>query len=86
ENVFGDLPQPSAQVAIETIAARNPDLVVLLDGDPNPAWADRPEWQVVPAVRQRRFVTVRGTEFARPTPRALGAVRRLRTLLDSVAR
>jgi iron complex transport system substrate-binding protein len=85
ENVFGDLPQPSTQVAIETIAARNPDLVVLLDGEANPAWAARPEWQVVPAVRQRRFVVVQGTEFARPTPRALAAVRRLRTLLDSVA-
>lgn len=86
ENVFGDLSQPSAQVAIETIAARDPDLVLLLDGERDPAWADRPEWQVVRAVRHRRFGVMQGTEFARPTPRALAAIRALRVMLDSVAR
>lgn len=85
ENVFADLAQPSAQVTIETIAARDPDLVLLLEGE-EPAWATRPEWQVVRAVRERRFGFVRGTEFARPTFRALDAVRSLRGMLDSVAR
>jgi ABC-type Fe3+-hydroxamate transport system substrate-binding protein len=85
ENVFGDLTQPSAQVAIETIAAREPDLVVLLDAG-DAAWAARPEWQVVRAVHERRFAAVQGTEFARPTFRALDAARRLRVALDAVAR
>jgi ABC-type Fe3+-hydroxamate transport system substrate-binding protein len=85
ENVFADLPQPSAQVTIETIAARDPDLVLLL-GESEPSWAARPEWQVVRAVRERRFGAVQGTEFARPTFRALDAVRRLRATLDAVAR
>jgi ABC-type Fe3+-hydroxamate transport system substrate-binding protein len=85
ENVFADLPQPSAHVTIETIAARDPDLVLLL-GEGEPSWAARPEWQVVRAVRERRFGGVQGTEFARPTFRALDAVRRLRATLDSLAR
>jgi ABC-type Fe3+-hydroxamate transport system substrate-binding protein len=84
-NVFADLPQPSAQVTIETIAAREPDLVLLLDAGA-PAWAERPEWQVVRAVRERRFAAVRGTEFARPGFRALDAVRSLRAALESAAR
>jgi ABC-type Fe3+-hydroxamate transport system substrate-binding protein len=76
-NVFADLPAPSAQVTVEAIAARDPDLIVLLDADGMPAWSGRPEWQVVRAVRERRFLPVRGTAFARPTLRALDAVRML---------
>lgn len=75
ENVFGDLLQPSGQVTLETIAARDPDVVILLDAAGMPAWAERPEWQVVRAVRERRFVPVTGSVFARPTLRALDAVR-----------
>lgn len=77
-NVFADLDLPSAQVTVEAIAARDPDLIVLLDADGMPAWSARPEWQVVRAVRERRFLPVRGTAFARPTLRALEAVRTLR--------
>lgn len=84
-NVFADLPRPSAQVTIETIAARDPDLVVLLDAG-DASWAARPEWQVVRAVRERRFAAVQGTEFARPTFRALDAARSLQAALDSAAR
>lgn len=83
ENVFADLPQPSAQVTIETIAARKPDLVLLLDAG-EASWAARPEWQVVDAVRERRFASVSGTQFARPTFRALEAVRALETALAAV--
>lgn len=83
DNVFGDVPQPSLQVTLETIAARDPDLIVLLDADGMPAWSARPEWQVVRAVREGRFVPVRGSVFARPTLRALDAVRVLRARLDS---
>lgn len=84
-NVFADLPRPSGQVAIETIARRDPDALVLLDGTNDPAWASRPEWQVLAAVRDRRFVSVRGSEFARPGFRALAAVRALRAALTRAA-
>jgi len=80
-NVFGDLAQPSAQVTIEAIAARDPDLIVLLDADGIPAWVERPEWRAVRAVRERRFLPVRGAAFARPTLRALEAVRALQAAL-----
>ncbi len=85
-NVFADLPQPSAQVSVETIVARNPDLIVLLGAEATPAWTTRPEWQAVRAVRERRFVHVSGSEFARPSPRAFGAVRQLQRAVAEVRR
>jgi ABC-type Fe3+-hydroxamate transport system substrate-binding protein len=84
-NVFADLPQPSAPVSVETIAARDPDLIVISDSGV-PAWARRPEWQVVRAVRQRRFVTLAGSDFGRPTFRSLDTARRLRAALEAAAR
>jgi iron complex transport system substrate-binding protein len=82
DNVFADLPQASGQVSIETIAARDPDLVVLLgETAPEPTWAARPEWRVVRAVRNRRFVRLTGSEFARPSLRAIAAARELRAAI-----
>src|SRR5437763_11587084 len=81
-NVFHDIATPSAQVSIETIAARNPDFIaVLSDTGAPPRYADRPEWRVVPAVRQRRFLLLPGRLFGRPSPRSPEAVRELRRRL-----
>ena len=84
-NVFDDIPGPSATVAIETIAARDPD-VFLTFSEGLPAFAERPEWQTIAAVRRRRFVHAIGSEFEYPSPRALEAVRRLREALEAVPR
>ena len=83
ENAFGDLTQPSAQVTIETIVARDPDVVVRLGSSGVPAWAGRPEWRAVRAVRERRFVGVEGLEFEHPSFRAFDGVRRLRAALEA---
>lgn len=80
-NVFDDLAQPSAQTGIEAIAARDPDVLLIL-GEGVPAFARRPEWQNVGAVRRRSFVAVRGSEFERPTFRSFEAVRTLRAALS----
>ncbi|MBI2536574.1 MAG: hypothetical protein HYW06_06345, partial [Gemmatimonadetes bacterium] len=79
-NVFDDLALASAQTGIEVIAARDPDLLLTL-GDGVPAFARRPEWQNVGAVRRRSFVAVQGSEFERPTLRWFEAVRTLRAAL-----
>lgn len=85
-NVFGDLTQPSAQVSIETIAARDPDAVVSLGGGVDSGWSTRPEWQAVRAVRERRFISVTGSAFGHPSFRALAAVRELRAALRRLRR
>jgi iron complex transport system substrate-binding protein len=84
-NLFHDLPQPSAPVSLEAIADRDPDLI-LTTGDSLPRIARRPEWRVVPAVRDQRFVRVHGTEFDRPGPRTPQAIRELREAFRSVDR
>ncbi|NIM52072.1 MAG: ABC transporter substrate-binding protein [Gemmatimonadales bacterium] len=80
-NLFGDLPQPSATVSIETVAARDPDVVLVVEGGERPAWAERPEWQIVGAVREGSFAVVTGTEFGRPSFRAPRAIRQLRSVM-----
>ncbi len=84
-NAFDDLATSSAPVSIEAVAARNPDYV-LVSTEGEPAVAGRPEWQVVGAVRDRKFLRVRGSEFNRPSPRIGSAVRRLAAALDSLSR
>lgn len=81
-NVFADIDAPSAQVTIETVANRNPQLLLYIsEGDGVPDFFARPEWRVVDAVRERRVVHARGSAFSWPSPRAPEAVARLRALL-----
>jgi iron complex transport system substrate-binding protein len=80
-NSFGDVERPSLTVSIETIAERDPDLVLAASDSGVPAWAGRPEWRAVAAVRDKRFVVVHGSEFSRPSFRAPQAIRSLRVAL-----
>ena len=79
-NLFGDLTVPSAQVSIEAIVSRDPD-ALLVSSDGPPAIASRPEWRVVPAVRDNRFIHVTSSAFSRPSPRAAEAIEELKTKL-----
>ncbi|HTL06104.1 MAG TPA: helical backbone metal receptor [Gemmatimonadales bacterium] len=84
-NLFDDLATSSAQVSIEAVAARDPDYILVTSAE-DPAIASRPEWRVVRAVRERRFLRVRGSEFNRPSPRVGLAVRELRAALAALPR
>lgn len=79
-NLFGDLTVPSATVSIEAIAARDPDLVLVGDSG-LPAITGRPEWRVVRAVREQRFVHFSPPAFGRPSPRAPDVILALRQAL-----
>jgi iron complex transport system substrate-binding protein len=83
-NVFDDLPSSSAPVSIEAVVARNPDYI-LVSSEGDPAIASRPEWRSVRAVRERRFLRVKGSEFNRPSPRIGSAVRQLARALGGAA-
>ena len=76
-NLFGDLATPSAQVSLEAIVARNPD-ALLVSSDGPPAIAGRPEWRIVPAVKENRFIHVTSSAFSRPSPRAAEAIDELK--------
>ena len=83
-NAFADVTASSGVVSIEAVAARNPDLIYTTAEGPS-TFARRPEWQAVPAVRERRFLKMAGSEFNRPSPRAPAAIRRLAAQLKAVA-
>jgi len=82
QNSFADVNRPSLTVSIETIAARDPDLALVASDSGVPAWAGRPEWRAVTAVRNSSFVVVQGSEFSRPSFRAPQAIRTLRAALQ----
>jgi iron complex transport system substrate-binding protein len=84
-NLFDDVTATAGPVSIEAVAARDPDFIFTTSEGPV-AFAQRPEWQVVRAVRERRFIRVTGSEFNRPSPRAPAAVRELSARLRTVAR
>jgi ABC-type Fe3+-hydroxamate transport system substrate-binding protein len=89
-NVFADISTPSASVSLETIAARNPDVIAVLVDDSStqqkPSFAGRREWQAVRAVRDSRYVRLSSVLFGRPSPRAPEAVEELRRLLQPSTR
>jgi len=76
QNLFDDVTASAGPVSIEAVAARDPDFIFTTTDGPS-AFARRPEWQVVRAVRERRFIRVTGSEFNRPSPRAPAAIREL---------
>lgn len=83
-NVFHDLGAASATVSIETIAARNPDVILVMsDSTALPAYSRRPEWRAVRAVRERRFIMLPADLFGRPAPTAPAAVAALRRALET---
>jgi len=86
-NAFGDIRAPSAVVGLESVAQRDPDVVLDLGSDSEAtALARRPGWQAIRAVRLGRVIGIRGSEFNRPSPRLPEAVRRLAERLDAAER
>lgn len=75
-NAFADVTGPSAPTSVEAVSARDPDLLLVL-GPGVPVALRGPQWRSVGAVRRRRVVSVSGSEFERPSFRALVAVREL---------
>jgi len=84
-NLFADISATSAAVSIEAVAARDPDVVLLASEGPL-AFASRPEWQVVRAVREHRFARVSGSAFGHPGPRSPAAIEELARQLQEFER
>ena len=84
-NLFADVTSSAGTVSIEAVASRDPDLILTTTAGPV-AFAERPEWQTVRAVREQRFLPVSGSEFNRPSPRAPAAIRELARMLRERAR
>ncbi len=84
-NLFEDIAASAAPVSIEAVSVRDPDVIFRTTAGPS-SFANRPEWRVVRAVRERRFLDVSGSEFNRPGPRSPTAIRELSRRLREVSR
>ena len=79
-NLYADLPDPGPAVAVESVLARNPDLILALAGDPASAaaWAQR--WQAFPvlaAVRAGHVLAWSDPRLSRLGPAMLDATEAL---------
>lgn len=81
-NLFGDVAASAGPVSIEAVTSRDPDFIFTTTDGPS-SFARRPEWQVVRAVREHRFLRVTGSEFNRPGPRSPAAIRELAARLGA---
>lgn len=85
-NVFADVEAPSAQVSLEEVIKRNPDIIIV-----GPVSAKRlretAAWRSVPAVRAGHFAVVDSALVGRPGMRLGEAARQVRRLVvgDSAA-
>lgn len=84
-NVFGDLTQASPQVTLESVAERNPDLILAGPVAAKRLRADA-RWQSVRAVREGRVFVFDTALVGRPGVRLGEGARSLRALIDSAAR
>ncbi len=68
-NVFGELPQLAPAVSLESVLARDPQVILSTDDtidDPRQAWS---RWQGMRAVRAGTIYAVPADTVSRPTPR-----------------
>jgi iron complex transport system substrate-binding protein len=89
-NVFGDLPQRWAQVSVEEIVRRRPDVIVVATRSPGGGaiaaeLARRPGWRDTEAVRAGRVFEVEADRFTRVGPDVGRAARQLAELLHGGA-
>jgi iron complex transport system substrate-binding protein len=85
DNVFHDLAQPWAQVSLEEIVRRRPEVIVVATRNPGGTTAARlrtiPGWRDVPAVRSGHVHEVDADLFTRVGPDVGTAAARLATIL-----
>lgn len=84
QNIFSDLPSLTAEVAVETVLLRNPD-VILLGGQKSFQQAWLQSWQSYPtleAVKRQQIYLMDNDLYQRPTARFIRALKPLCEILD----
>jgi iron complex transport system substrate-binding protein len=86
-NVFADLNQLAPQITLESVIARNPDVIVsTADGDPN-ALDEWRKWSQLQAVRTNNLYTLPANDLTRATTRlSVGAAQLCKVLETARAR
>jgi iron complex transport system substrate-binding protein len=74
KNVFAEIGSPFPQVSAEQVVAAKPEVIILSDaayGITVESVLQRPGWQVVPAVQQKRVEPIDDNLVSRPGPRII---------------
>jgi iron complex transport system substrate-binding protein len=86
-NIFGDLPGDVGQIGAESIVERDPEIIILTDGDLpfNPQTpemvAARPGWDAITAVQNGAIYAVPAELYSTPGPRLIQGLEALAKLL-----
>lgn len=81
-NVFAELPQPAPQVSVESVLARDPELIVAGDAAQLRKWE---AWSGIAAVAGKRLLVLPDKGLERPSGQMIEATARLCALIDTVA-
>ena len=78
-NIFADLPALAAQISIESVLQRSPELIVYAGSSQSPeqVFADWKRWKTLPAVRTGQLLSIKPDDISRATPRMLKGVAQL---------
>lgn len=76
DNLYADLSDPYPTISVEDLVRRDPEVIVLIGGDPA-AVASRPGWEGLSAVRSGRVHLLDPDLLVRPTLRAVQGLERL---------
>jgi iron complex transport system substrate-binding protein len=83
-NVFADLPTPWAEVSLEAIILRQPDIIIVAQPPQRDAareWLRHAGWLGLRAVQANRVFFVEADRFNRPGPNVVESAQRLAALL-----
>jgi iron complex transport system substrate-binding protein len=85
-NVFADLTELAPAVSLESVLARDPQVIATGDGEGDTAarFKDWQRWPNLAAVKQGNFVTLDDDSISRSTPRLLDAGRQLCEALEKI--
>jgi iron complex transport system substrate-binding protein len=83
-NVFADLPQLAAEISLEQVLMRDPEVIVVGSEAAGAGMADWKDYPYLKAVRRSRVYNVSADLITRQTPRILDAAEQICVDLDGV--
>jgi len=86
KNIFSDLPILAAEVSIESVISKNPD-IILLGGEKSvqQAWlTDWQKWKNIKAIKNQHVYLLNADTFQRPTERLIEGIEGLCKKIDKV--
>lgn len=79
KNIFDDIDLPAPQVSIESILARNPQIIIATEQPLLDSWQ---AWPILSAVKNKKLILLQDDRIARPSIEMVDAIQKLCTQLN----